>query len=74
MIGVASNATTIAADGNRAIGAIMRLVGVDKQSEDSAASRLAPPLKALPPPLKLKEDPWPWEPSLEGDLDDEIPF
>jgi hypothetical protein len=56
LVGLAS-ATTIAADGPSAITHIMRLIGVDKESEDAAVSRLAPPPKALPgppptPPLK----------------------
>jgi hypothetical protein len=47
--GVAS-ATTIASEGQTAIANIMRLIGLDKESEDAATLRLAPPQKALPAP------------------------
>jgi hypothetical protein len=78
--GVAANATTIAAEGQTAITNIMRLIGVDKESEDAATLRLTPPQKALPappaPPIKTvsasrgKGPRWDTPP----DLDDEIPF
>ena len=73
-----ANATTIAAEGQAAITHIMRVVGIDKQSEDAALSRLAPPPKALPaPPRKpapvQKQAAPSWETASGGDLD-EIPF
>ena len=83
-----SGATTIAADGPAAltniqsvVTSIMKLIGVDKDSEDAAALRLAPPPKALPapptPPAKTmtaaRRNGPSWDTS-GGDLDDEIPF
>jgi hypothetical protein len=75
-----ASATTIAADGPSAITHIMSLISIDKESEDAAASRLAPPPKALAaPPAKPpaaptwtapKGDSW----QIAGELDDEIPF
>ena len=44
------NVTTIAAEGPAAITHIMQLIGVDKETEDAAVSRLVPPPKALPAP------------------------
>jgi hypothetical protein len=65
-----AGATTIAADGPSAVTHIMRLIGADKESEDSAISRLAPPRKALPaPPQKA-----PVPVNARDQLDDEIPF
>lgn len=66
------SATAIAADGPSAITHIMQLIGVDKESEDNAVSRLAPPPKALPappqkpPPVSVKAAP--------VEIDDDIPF
>jgi hypothetical protein len=55
----------------------MRLIGVDKESEDAATLRLTPPQKALPaPPVKTvnasrgKGPQWDAPPDLDG----EIPF
>lgn len=82
--------TTVAADGPTAITNIMKLIGLDKQSEDAAALRLAPPQKALPaPPAKpaapertppVRKTPIAtrgapsWDAPPASDLDDEIPF
>ena len=43
--------TTIAAEGPAAVTNIMKLIAIDKESEEAAALRLAPPQKALPAPL-----------------------
>ena len=74
-----AGATTIAAEGPVAVTQIMRLIGVDKTSEEEALSRLAPPPKALPaPPRKpapvQKQSAPSWETASGGDLEDEIPF
>ena len=69
LVGLGS-ATTIAADGPNAITHIMRLIGVDKESEDTAVSRLAPPPKSLPAPTRKSP---PVRVNVP-DLDDEIPF
>jgi hypothetical protein len=69
-LGAASNATTIAAEGQAAVGHILGLIGTDKESEQAAVSRLAPPQKALPAPEKK-----PMPRSMKTDLlDDDIPF
>jgi hypothetical protein len=80
MVGLAA-ATTIAADGPKAITHIMQLIGADKQSEDAALSRLAPPPKALPAPPPAKPPAFRPKgssrdapPVQTADLDDEIPF
>ena len=73
--------TTVAADGPKAItnvASIMKLIAHDKETEEAAAARLAPPQKALPaPPRKAAPVQKPaarsWE-TASGDLDDEIPF
>ena len=57
---------------------IMRLIGVDKMSEEKALSRLASPPKALPAPSQTsiptqKRVVPSWE-TTSSDLDDEIPF
>jgi hypothetical protein len=72
-----ASATTIAAEGQTAITSIMHLIGVDKESEDAATSRLTPPQKALPAPPVKTVSPSPgnapqWNAS--PDLDDDIPF
>ncbi len=83
-----AGATTIAAEGpaafinvQRAVTAIIKEVGVDKMSEDTAAQRLAPPHKALPaPPLPPAKAVAASAKGSSGyipkgvDLDDEIPF
>lgn len=68
--------TTISADGPNAITHIMHLIGADKESEDAAVSRLAPPPKALPAPHLLNPRPAgrAARPHATQDLDDEIPF
>jgi hypothetical protein len=77
---VAANTTIIAAEGHTAITNIMRLIGVDKESEDAAALRLTPPQKALPappaPPVKAESAPRGKEPQWDApsDVGDEIPF
>ncbi len=70
-------ATTIAADGQSAIAHIMQLIGQDKESEEAAAKRLAPPPKALPSPKERpaqKERSTPARAAQAFDLDDDIPF
>jgi hypothetical protein len=66
---------TIAADGQSAIAHIMQLIGQDKETEEAAAQRLAPPPKALPAPTVKPAAARP-QPTWEAatDLDDEIPF
>jgi hypothetical protein len=76
------SATTVSADGPAAVTHIMRLIGVDRQTEEEAAQRLSPPPKALPAPTH----PHPTKPQHAhqanrrptpprvGDLDGEIPF
>ena len=81
--------TTVAAEGpaafaniQSAVTAIMKEIGGDKMSEDSATLRLAPPPKALPAPPRLPDKPVlasrssgpSWDVPKGGDLDDEIPF
>jgi hypothetical protein len=74
-----ASSTTIATDGPSAINHIMRLVGIDKESEDAAVSRLAPPPKALPaptqepPPVNVNARPAASQ-TDRPELDDEIPF
>jgi hypothetical protein len=69
-LSAASNATTIAAEGQAAIGHILSLIGKDKESEEAALSRLAPPPKALP---ATEKKPAPPRQPIK-DLDDDIPF
>lgn len=45
---------TIAAEGRNAVAQIIRLIGEDKETEDTAAQRLAPPPRALPSPHPSK--------------------
>jgi hypothetical protein len=76
------SATTVAAEGQTAVTHIMRLIGLDRQTEEEEAQRLAPPIKALPPPAH--HNPTKHHPTRQtsrqpappqgGDLDDEIPF
>jgi hypothetical protein len=76
LVGLGS-ATTIAADGPSAITHIMRLIGADKESEDTAVSRLAPPQKSLPAPPKqqpVRVNARPATSQPLTNLDDEIPF
>jgi hypothetical protein len=77
MVGLASG-TTIASDGPAAVTHIMKLIGIDKESEDAAALRLAPPQKALPAPAKKPIVAPQTGNKVRGnpaiDLDDEIPF
>jgi hypothetical protein len=80
------SATTVSADAPHAVTNIMRLIGLDRQTEEAAARRLAPPPKALPapathahPPGKPQAPPSTRQrtyaaPPRGGDLDDEIPF
>lgn len=56
----------------------MQLIGVDKESEEAALSRLAPPLKALPAPTHKpaaapKAAPAS-KPATKPSWEDEIPF
>jgi hypothetical protein len=76
---VMGSSVTIAAEGPSAVAHIMKLIGHDKESEDAAAQRLAPPPKALPAPKARAEPPRGrvpvnWNAGRGGDLDDEIPF
>lgn len=75
VVATTASSVTIAADGQSAIAHIMQLIGQDKETEEAAAQRLAPPPKALPAPAvkapAAKPQPT-WE--VKGDLDDEIPF
>ena len=66
---------TIAAESHNAVAHIMQLIGHDKDSEDAAAKRLAPPPKALPAPA-VKPPPVRPQPVRQAvaDLDDDIPF
>jgi hypothetical protein len=68
---------TIAADGRNAVAQIIRLIGEDKETEDAAAQRLAPPPRALPSPDTSKP-PAAWQtPALKNAkvaIDDDIPF
>lgn len=69
MASVAST-VTIAADGPEAVASvanIIKLIGIDKESEDAARQRLAPPPKALPAPRAKPS-------KLADELDDDIPF
>jgi hypothetical protein len=55
----------------------MHLIGVDKECEDAATSRLMPPQKALPaPPVKTVSPSRGNAPQWNAspDLDDDIPF
>jgi hypothetical protein len=72
---VIAGATTIAADGQSAIANIMRLIGQDKETEEAASKRLAPPPKALPAPQRRPPaTPVSTRPAKKLDLDDDIPF
>lgn len=78
MVGLAS-ATTVAAEGPAAITHIMRLIGLDKESEEAALSRLAPSPKALPalpqkPVAPTKPVPSATAATKPGWEDNEIPF
>ena len=69
---------TIAAEGRNAVAQIIQLIGRDKETEDAAAQRLAPPPRALPAPHP-SDPPAPHQGSTSkraaaADLDDEIPF
>jgi hypothetical protein len=68
---------TIAAEGRNAVSQIIRLIGEDKETEDAAAQRLAPPPRALPAPLE-KQRPVDVKPrsglAQAADIDDDIPF
>lgn len=68
-IGGLGGMTTIAADGPNAIANIVRLIGIDKESEDAAALRLSPPPKALPAPARP-----PRRSNIADELDDDVPF
>jgi hypothetical protein len=70
---------TIAADGRNAVAQIIRLIGEDKETEDAAAQRLAPPPRALPSPHPSKppaphQSHAPKRLPQPGPIDDEIPF
>jgi len=61
------SSVTIAAEGQSAVAHIMQLIGHDKETEEAAAKRIAPPPKALPAPSRPT-------PQVVPELDDEIPF
>jgi hypothetical protein len=63
-----SGAVTIAADAPDAVSNIVKLIGLDRETEDAAALRLTAPPKALPAPAKKA----PVTSSTE--FDDDIPF
>jgi hypothetical protein len=69
---------TIAAEGRNAVAQIIRLIGEDKETEDAAAQRLAPPPKALPAPPQKKQPAGDVKPrptlAQAADIDDDIPF
>jgi len=70
-------ATTIAAEGQAAVTQIMALIGHDKESEERAQKRLAPPPKALAAPATSPQPGVRSTPSSRNrrsDLDDDIPF
>lgn len=70
-----AGATTIAADGQDAVTHIMQLIGLDKETEEAAAQRLSPPLKALPAPQgRRSRETSPATQKPNYDLDDDIPF
>jgi hypothetical protein len=65
---------TIATEGQSAVAHIMQLIGYDKETEDAAAQRLAPPPKALPAPSKATPTrQQPMRPVV-AEQDGEIPF
>jgi hypothetical protein len=69
--------TTIAAEGPAAVSNIMKLIAADKETEEAAKRRLAPPPRALPalPRFEAKRQVGPqWDAPSGADLDDEIPF
>lgn len=84
-----AGSTTVASEGpaalihiQSAITAILKEVGADKMSEDSATMRLVPSPKALPAPLPSPITPVAaarvgaptWDTPVDSDLDDDIPF
>jgi hypothetical protein len=81
LVGMAA-ATTIGAEGPAAVATIMKLIAADKETEEAARLRLAPPLKALPAPTsaaapvmtaRARRPSWD-DPPKGGELDDEMPF
>jgi len=74
VLAATGSSVTIANEGQSAVAHIMQLIGHDKETEDAAAQRLAPPPKALPaPPEKATTRQQPPRPVV-AELDDEIPF
>jgi hypothetical protein len=74
VLAATGSSVTIAADGQNAVAHIVQLIGHDKESEEAAEQRLAPPQKALlSPPMTT---PFRQQPDrrVGGELDDEIPF
>lgn len=73
---ILGTSVTSLADGDKALLQIMRLIGVDKETEDAASKRLSPPQKALPSPKSkspaISKQTAAKKPSY--DLDDDIPF
>jgi hypothetical protein len=72
-----ASATTIAAEGPNAVANIMKLLAIDKESENAARLRLAPPEKALAAPQNPTEvsdsqAALVWDPPRPEE--DEIPF
>jgi hypothetical protein len=74
LTGVGSS-VTIAAEGQSAVAHIVQLIGHDKETEDAAAQRLAPPPKALPASHANAHTARQDHPKrVSAELDDEIPF
>lgn len=74
---ITTGVVTIAADGESAITQIMRLIGIDKATEEAATKRLSPPPKALPAPVAKKpaaNHSAPPRRPARFDVDDDIPF
>ncbi|MDE1896516.1 MAG: hypothetical protein KGH91_05550 [Rhodospirillales bacterium] len=75
VVATTGSLVTIAAEGQSAVAHIMQLIGHDKETEEAATERLAPPPKALPsPPATAKPAPQQPERPTVAELDDEIPF
>lgn len=78
VLAITGSAVTIAAEGRDAVAQIIRLIGDDKETEDAAAQRLAPPPRALPAPHppevpSTRRDHTPKD-TFAAELDDDIPF
>lgn len=91
VLAVITGVTTIGADGPEALNnittgvtSIMRLINKDKETEEDAVRRLAPPPKALPAPSAFTSESKPnkhkdggssgWNQEAASSIDDDIPF